>query len=53
MTINKEEDLAKVFARFFRETSYDDLPENVREEVKKQVLDLVPSRILRTCPTAS
>lgn len=39
MTINKEEDLAKVFAHFFQETKYEDIPESVRDEVKKQVLD--------------
>lgn len=36
---DREEDLAKIFARFFRETSFDDLPPAVVEEVKKQVVD--------------
>lgn len=39
MAFSKDEDLAKIFATFYRETNFEDLPAHVVEETKKQVLD--------------
>jgi 2-methylcitrate dehydratase PrpD len=37
--MNKTQDLAKVFAEFFREATYEDLPQKVIDESKNQLLD--------------